>query len=55
MKAATANTAGTMGLVPAPAAGAQDKFLRGDGTWQAPPTSTITIDASLSSTSVNPV
>lgn len=34
MKAATANAAGHSGLVPAPAAGNQNKFLRGDGTWQ---------------------
>lgn len=34
MKAATANSAGRSGLVPAPAAGNQNKFLRGDGTWQ---------------------
>lgn len=34
MKAATANAAGNSGLVPAPAAGSQNKFLRGDGTWQ---------------------
>ena len=34
MKGATASEAGTAGLVPAPAAGAQAKFLRGDGTWQ---------------------
>lgn len=33
MTAATGSTAGTAGLVPAPQAGAQDKFLRGDGTW----------------------
>ena len=55
MKGATSSAAGTMGLVPAPAARSQDKFLRGDGTWQVPPTSTITIDTSLSSTSINPV
>lgn len=36
MIGATADAAGTSGLVPAPAAGAQDKFLRGDGTWVAP-------------------
>ena len=35
MKGASASTAGSAGLVPAPAAGAQSKFLRGDGTWQA--------------------
>lgn len=36
MTAATADAAGKAGLVPAPAAGAQAKFLRGDGTWQVP-------------------
>lgn len=36
MTGATADVAGTSGLVPAPAAGAQDKFLRGDGVWAAP-------------------
>lgn len=30
---ATADTAGEAGLVPAPQAGDQDKFLKGDGTW----------------------
>lgn len=34
MKGATASTAGNAGLVPAPAAGNHNKFLRGDGTWQ---------------------
>ena len=36
-QAATASAAGGMGLVPAPAAGAQAKYLRADGTWQTPP------------------
>ena len=36
MKAATADAAGTHGLVPAPAAGKQTQFLRGDGTWATP-------------------
>lgn len=31
---ATASAAGSTGLVPAPAAGNNGKFLRGDGTWQ---------------------
>ena len=30
---ATADAAGEAGLVPAPQAGDQDKFLKGDGTW----------------------
>lgn len=33
MSGATAETAGSAGLVPAPEAGDQNKFLRGDGTW----------------------
>ena len=40
MTAATSSAAGTSGLVPAPSAGAQAKFLRGDGTWQTPPGTT---------------
>lgn len=40
MGAATASAAGKAGLVPAPAAGAQAKYLRGDGTWQTPPNTT---------------
>lgn len=35
MTAATDYADGEAGLVPAPPAGAQGKFLRGDGTWQA--------------------
>ena len=40
MKGATADTAGSAGYAPAPAAGAQGKYLRGDGTWQTPPNTT---------------
>lgn len=40
MGAATSSAAGKAGLVPAPAAGAQAKYLRGDGTWQTPPNTT---------------
>jgi len=36
MTAATADAAGTAGAVPAPAAGKQASFLRGDGTWVVP-------------------
>ena len=34
--AATGSAAGSTGLVPQPAAGANGKFLRGDGTWATP-------------------
>lgn len=40
MGAASASAAGKAGLVPAPAAGAQAQYLRGDGTWQTPPNTT---------------
>lgn len=34
MTGAASDEAGTAGLVPAPAAGDESKYLRGDGTWQ---------------------
>jgi hypothetical protein len=37
MTGASAGTAGVHGLVPAPAAGDQDKVLTGAGTWETPP------------------
>lgn len=40
MTAATASAAGKAGLVPAPAAGKQTSFLRGDGTWVVPTNTT---------------
>ena len=40
MGAASASAAGKAGLVPAPAAGAQASFLRGDGTWVVPTNTT---------------
>ena len=48
MKGATSSTAGTHGLVPAPASGSQASFLRGDGEW-AVPTDTNTWKANSSS------
>ena len=36
MAGATASAAGAAGFVPQPPAGAQGKFLRGDGTWSEP-------------------
>lgn len=40
MTGASASASGKAGLVPAPAAGTQGKYLRGDGTWQTPPNTT---------------
>lgn len=36
MTGATANAAGAAGLVPAPAAGKNVQYLKGDGTWDSP-------------------
>lgn len=49
MRAATASVAGAAGLVPAPAAGKQTSFLRGDGTWVVPTNTTY----GLASTTAN--
>ena len=38
--AATASASGSNGLVPAPAAGKQSQYLRGDGTWATPTNTT---------------
>jgi hypothetical protein len=40
MTGATSSAAGKKGLVPAPAKGNQEKFLRGDGTWVTPTNTT---------------
>ena len=48
MGAASASAAGKAGLVPAPAAGAQAKYLRGDGTWQTPPNPTYGLASTTS-------
>ena len=37
MKGATASVAGASGLVPTPAAGSANRYLRSDGSWQVPP------------------
>lgn len=42
MKGASAETAGEAGFVPAPAAGDQDKVLKGNGTWEAIKETTLT-------------
>lgn len=41
-KGATADTAGSSGLVNAPAKGQQGLYLRGDGTWAVPPDTNTT-------------
>ena len=43
MGGATSTVAGTSGLVPASAAGDQDKFLRADGTWVVPTNTTYSV------------
>lgn len=44
---ATASAAGTHGLVPAPAAGKQGQFLRGDATWATPTNTTYSAGSGL--------
>ena len=41
-KGATTSAAGTAGYVPAPSAGAANRYLRSDGTWQVPPDTNTT-------------
>lgn len=53
MKGATSSAAGSAGLVPAPAAGKQNSFLRGDGTWYT--TVTIPSDGKYIGTYENPI
>lgn len=50
MTGATANANGASGLVPAPTAGNQDKFLKADGTWAIP---IIPTDSSVFTTNQN--
>lgn len=49
MQGATASTDGRSGMVPVPQAGDQNKFLRGDGTWQQvlPTFSSVNADSVL--------
>lgn len=47
MGAASASAAGKLGLVPAPSAGSQTKYLRGDGTWQVPTNTTYSAGSGL--------
>lgn len=43
MTGATSSAAGKHGLVPAPAAGKQGQYLRGDGTWATPTNTTYSV------------
>ena len=52
MKAATSSTAGSTGLVPAPAAGKHTSFLRGDGTWVVPTNTNTTYTLSKSGSTI---
>ena len=50
MTGATSDANGSHGLVPAPAKGASNRYLRSDGTWQVPPDTNATYnDATTSS------
>lgn len=51
MRGATTSAAGNAGLVPAPAQGASNRYLRSDGTWQVPPDNNTTY--SVATQSVN--
>ena len=44
MSGAPLDTAGQSGFVPVPQAGAQDKFLKGDGTWSDVPSNIVSVD-----------
>lgn len=50
---ATSGVAGTKGLVPAPAAGGEAAFLRGDGVWAAPETVPNALEKSKLLTSIS--
>lgn len=45
---ASSSAAGHSGLVPAPAAGASNRYLRSDGTWSVPPDNNTNTTYSLS-------
>ena len=49
-KGATSSAVGGNGLVPAPAAGASNRYLRSDGTWQIPPDTNTTYGVATTST-----
>ena len=50
LKGSTPDAAGTAGYVPAPSAGASNRYLRCDGTWQIPPDNNTTYQIGSSQT-----
>lgn len=48
MRGASSSAAGSAGYVPAPAAGAANRYLRSDGTWAVPTSTTYTAARGLS-------
>ena len=53
MGAASPSAAGTAGIVPAPGAGKQASFLRGDGTWVVPTNTDTLVKATAKTDNVN--
>lgn len=53
MGAASSSAAGTAGIVPAPGAGKQTSFLRGDGTWVVPTNTDTLVKATAKTDNVN--
>ena len=53
MGAASSSAAGTAGIVPAPGAGKQESFLRGDGTWVVPTNTDTKVKATAKTDNVN--
>lgn len=53
MGAASSSAAGTAGIVPAPGAGKQESFLRGDGTWVVPTNTDTLVKATAKTDNVN--
>ena len=51
MTGASSSAAGKAGLVPAPSAGASNRYLRSDGTWVVPPDTNTTYSAFKGATS----
>ena len=53
MGAASSSAAGTAGIVPAPGAGKQTSFLRGDGTWVVPTNTDTLVKATAKTDNAN--